>query len=545
MSKIWYRKSKYIFTRFYPITLTHILNYSFFIQKHIGELTVNIISEERAALWKACRVIFVSSALLQNDLRMGAYDCKDLKCIIFDDTQRTNASVIKTIERIDASIPADADTEVNSDAFTDEIDPQPLPPPRKYRTIMFSELVSPMAPFFQQSILSRAEVFGERDPEILRYYDEGAKVMCISKTTPQIRAVCQALDERFIQYHLGAVRRMGIAFKPRADGEVCGDAARVMKIIAATKEAAPLMHRMDLYTLYALFSCRDTLLVNGVTSFLTFVSHMNSVEYVSKYCNFHTRRDWMDFVTYCKGTLSPRNSNDIDNGSDENENANEIVPHPKLKALEKFFKKYFSKHPSCWRAVILTHFEDTRQDVLRWLGRLSNLVRLDGERGGAAALPIVSVVLESKSAQFIAELCERGAAAQQRGLVVCFEYESFASRRIQYTQIKDAAKVVVLAMPGEEAAVLGRLGELGAAERSAELAKLYAAVGTGFGPSPRVVPAGVGAQTLSMLKDDGEPVPSAKESGGNKKRKRKSNDVEDIQPESFKRKLNLIKDELH
>ena len=467
---------------------------------------MNIIPDERAALWKTRRVIFVSPTLLQNDLRSGTYGCEDLKCIIFDSTQRSTLSVIRTLERVNSSIPADPNPDPGCDS-----EAKPL---STYRTVMFSDVVGAATPLFQQGLLSRALYFGERDPGLLPYYDEEAKVLNVNKSTPQVRAVYQALSERFIQYHLASVRRMGITFSPGPGDEVCGDAARIMKIITAAKTATPHMHTMDLHTLYALFNCRDTLLVNGITSFLTLVSHIGSVSYVSKYCNFHTRRDWADFVGYCKEALAP-----------------ETTSHPKLKALEKLLKKHLRKHPNCKKVVILTHFEETRQDVLQWLGRLSHLVRAENDSTNPA-LPSVAVLLESKSTLALSEMCEKKAS---RGLVVCFEYESFASRRIQCTEIKAAAKVVALAIPGEREAVCGKLGVLGAAEKSAELAKLYAAVGTAFGPSPRMVPAAVSAPSLVVLKDNGNTMSNP--SSGESKRKRKGPGAKEA-PVKSKAKVN-------
>lgn len=453
---------------------------------------MSIIPGERAALWKTRRVIFVSPTVLQNDLRAGAYGCEDLKCIIFDNTQRSALSVIRTLERVDSSIPAapDAEADADPDSETKSLS--------RYRTVVLSDAVGAATALFQRGLLSRALFFGERDPAILPYYDEDAKVLNVTKTTPQVRAVCQALNERFIQYHLASIRRMGITFSPGPADEVCGDAARIMKIITAAKTATLHMHAMDLYTLYALFSCRDTLLVHGVSSFLAFVSRMGSVSYVSKYCNFHTRRDWADFVEYCKETLAP-----------------ETTSHPKLKALEKFSKKYLRKHPNCKKVVILTHFEETRQDVAHWLGKLSHLVQLESDSTNPA-LPSVAVLLESKSTPTLSEMCEKKAS---RGLVVCFEYESFATGRIQCTEIKAAAKVVALAIPGEKEAVCEKMGVLGAAEKSAELAKLYNAVGTVFGPSPRMVPASVSAPSLVVLKDNGNSLSNP--NAGENKRKRK------------------------
>ena len=554
-------------------------------------LTADVALEERIALWQMRRAIFVSPTLLQNDLRMGAYDCKGLKCIVFDDSQKRIIDITSTLNRVNASLTSTVSPKSNDDDTGTDTDSNTTT--GFYRTVVFSDLVTaPAASLFQQGVVSHAECFVERDPDIISYYSEGAKVLLVTRTTPQVRAVCQALDERFIRYHLGALHRAGIAFKAGPAGEVCGDAARVMKILCATKAALPHMHRMDLYTLYALFNCRDTLLVNGPTSFLVFVSRMGDVSYVAKYCNFHTRRDWADFVEFCKETFissqqkhlqvsqsAHRHSSSSSSSSSSSQRlcsrsrspspspsssssyslypsrgfaaAPPVSPHPKLTALENLLRKHFRKCPGCRRAVVLTHFEESRQDILRWLGGLRHIVRVEGDGSGGssssnsnisslgsavgkASLPCVVVTLESKSAQVLSDLCgsdsngNAAAIAGQRALVVCFEYESFASVRVQCSGIKSAAKVVALAAPGEQEAVSRRLGELGAAEKRASLAKLYAAMASGSSegnvlgqPSPRMVPSSVTSPSLCILRGNNGVSNGTVVAGTKKTKKRK------------------------
>eukprot|EP01134_Creolimax_fragrantissima_P002951 CFRG2951T1 len=407
-----------------------------------AELTGHTKADERIALWRDRRMMFLTPQVLVNDLKSGACDAKRIVCLVFDEAHKAsgNSSYCQVMRSV---------TQVH----------------RRFRVLALSatpgDQIEKVRNVIEALLITKLELRTDQSIDIQPY----THARTVEVIVVQLNKGMTEIRDRFakiLDKPIAALCNSG-AFHTRTAENV----SKFGLLQALDKyKRAPLPNTSPNAIMSTFFLCISLQHAYGLlvtTGLLSFYSYIKGCQLESGKNSGATLRNHIksdpalqlllrDLATMCDPEI-----NNTDTGK-------RMVSHPKFAKLSSVLQSHFEKYGTNSRVMIFSHYRDSVVEIVRRLKEHAGfkVAQFVGQAAGKTSSGLKQkeqiAVLESfRSGTFnilvATSVGEEGLDIGDLDLIICFDAQGSATRLVQRMGRcgrKRKGRVVMLVTEGKE-----------------------------------------------------------------------------------------------